>query len=123
MTDPTPPRREPEFDYTARLAPITFPPPTPAPTSWFVTFGFGKPAASTYTEVAFDLEALTDPDADGAAPHPEYVLDAVVRRVTVDLYGQAWAFHYRPDQYDEAIARHGVRLRERVVVSSIEVWT
>jgi len=122
MTDPTPPpvRTEPEFDYTARLAERRPMHDRPDATSWFVTFGFGKPAASTYTEVAFADTALADEDEH--FQHPEHVLDAVVRRVAADLYGQAWAFHYRPEQYDEAIGRYPVRLREKVVVSSIEVW-
>lgn len=102
------------LSYAARLCPVGDTPSERLPTSWFVTFGFGKPAESTYTEVMFP-RVITD-------EHPEHVLDAVVRRVAVDLYGTAWAFHYRPDQYDEAIGRYPVRLRERVVVTSVEVY-
>lgn len=81
--------------------------------SWSITFGLGKSAQGTYTEVAFTR------DVDR---HPERVLEEVVRRVAVDLYGTAWAFTYRPEQYAEAIARWGLRRRERVLVTSIEVW-
>ncbi|MDP5182138.1 hypothetical protein QOZ88_05775 [Blastococcus sp. BMG 814] len=84
------------------------------PNDWTVTFGFGKPAAGMYTAVHF-----------AEVPHlslPERVLEEVVRRVAVDLYGTAWAFTYRPEQYADAIARWGLRRRERVVVTSIEVW-
>lgn len=121
MTDPTPPpvRTEPEFDYTARLADRRPMHDRPDPTSWFVTFGFGKPAASTYTEVAFTDEALIAPDS---TVHPEHVLDAVVRRVARELYGNVYAFHYRPEQYADSIEPYPYRLRERVVVSRIEVW-
>lgn len=127
---PTPPAAPPgpvEFDYTARLAPLAVLLDEnlldPQPSSWFVTFGFGKPAASTYTEVAFTDDALGRIEGTTNDTLPERVLDEVVRTIAADLYGTAWAFHYRPDQYQDAIARHGVRLRERVVVSSIEVWT
>jgi hypothetical protein len=120
MTDPTPlpVRIAPEFDYTARLSESRPMHERPDPSSWFVTFGFGKPAQGTYAEVAFDLQV----DEEGEEL-PEHVLDAVVRRVAVDLYGTAWAFHYRPDEYASAIERWNLRLRERVVVSTVEVWT
>lgn len=120
MTPPTPPpvRTEPEFDYAAKLSDLD-PTATTSGPPWYVTFGFGKPAAGTYSEVAFTAEALIGDDAE---PHPEHVLDAVVRRVAVDLYGTAWAFHYRPDEYADAIGRWNLRRRERVVVSSVEVW-
>ena len=83
--------------------------------SWFITHGFGKPAAGTYTEVAFTPEVQ-------AAGHPEHVLDAAVRRVAVELYGTAWAFHYRPQERADAIERWSLRRRERVVITELEVW-
>lgn len=90
--------------------------------SWTVTFGFGKPAQGTYTEVAFASNVLDSLRHDESVS-AECVLEEVVRRVAVDLYGTAWAFVYRPDQYEQAVARWGLRRRERVVVTSIEVWS
>lgn len=102
----------PVFDYEAQLDQESS---DPWGRPWTVTFGFGKPAQGTYTEIAFAPEVA-------AQNHPERVLEEVVRQVVIDLYGTAWAFTYRPDQYDEAIARWSLRRRERVVVTSIEVW-
>jgi hypothetical protein len=83
------------------------------PGSWFITFGLGKPAAGTYTEVVL-APAVND--------QPEHVVDEAVRSVARDLYGTAWAFHYRPDQYADAIERHGMKRRERVAITELEVW-
>lgn len=125
MTPPTPPpvHAEPVIDYAAKLAERRPMHDRPDPTSWFVTFGFGKPAAGTYSEVRLPAE-LTGPDGPVVVDEQrrEAILDAVVRRVVVDLYGSAWAFHYRPNEYADAIERYGVRLREVVEVSSIEVY-
>lgn len=55
------------------------------------------------------------------AGHPERVLDEAVRAVALELYGQAWAFHYPPDQYADAIERHGVKRRERVAITALAV--
>lgn len=85
------------------------------PGSWYITHGMGKPAQNTYTEVAFTPEVQ-------AAGHPEAVLEEATRKVAADLYGRCWAFTYRPDQYEESIARWRVRRRERVVVTTLEVW-
>lgn len=85
--------------------------------SWYITFGFGKPAERTFTEVV--LPDFTD---DGE-PLPEHIKDDLVRRIAADLYGTAWAFHYRPDQAQDALWRYDVRLREHVTVTSVEVWT
>lgn len=124
MTDPTPPpvRPEPVIDYAAKLAERRPMHDRPNLSSWFVTFGFGKPAENTYTEVRFTDEALGRVEGTTNDTHPEHVLDAVVRRVAVDLYGTAWAFHYRPAEFPSAIEQYGVRLREVVEVSSIEVY-
>ena len=108
----------PELTYDAHLDPA-WPAGPDRYGSWSITFGFGKPAERTYTEVAFTRDARFGAAFDQL---PERVLEEVVRRVAVDLYGTAWAFTYRPDQYAEAIARWGLRRRERVVVTSIEVW-
>jgi hypothetical protein len=128
---PAPPTvdRDPvTISYAARLLPLDealdlslLP---PAPSSWTITHGLGKPAGGTYTEVRFADDALLDTVNNPAPglPRPEHVLDEVVRRVARDLYGTAWAFHYRPDQYADAIRRHGLRRREVVVVESVEVY-
>lgn len=107
----------PQVGYDARLVPGVDEHAADLPGSWFITHGFGKPAARTYTEVAFDPAA----DGDGEAL-PERVAEEVTRRVAADLYGTAWAFVYRPDQYADAIGRFGLRRRERVFVTSVEVW-
>jgi hypothetical protein len=85
------------------------------PGSWFITFGFGKPAQNTYTEVVL-APAVRD------AGHPEHVLDEAVRAVARDLYGTAYAFTYRPEQYADAIEKYGVKRRERVAITELEVW-
>lgn len=87
--------------------------------SWFITHGFGKPAAGTYTEVALGDNARIDPEGQ---PWPEHVIDQAVREVAGQLYGTAWAFHYRPDQAADAIYSYGIRRRERVIITSIEAW-
>lgn len=83
------------------------------PGSWFITFGFGKPAQNTYTEVVLAPEVRD---------MPEHVVDEAVRAVARELYGTAWAFHYRPEQYADAIERYGVKRRERVAITVLEVW-
>jgi hypothetical protein len=85
----------------------------PPPGAWFVTHPLGKPAAGTYTEVAFTQTVLDQ-------QHPPEVLEQVVRDVAAELYGNAWAFHYRPADYEQAIERYAMRRRERVVVTAIE---
>lgn len=87
--------------------------------SWFITHGLGKPAAGTYTEVAIGDNARIDPEGQ---PWPEAILDAAVIQVAEQLYGRAWAFHYRPEQAQDAIYRHGMRRRERVIITSLEAW-
>jgi hypothetical protein len=105
----------PTIHHEARLVPDVHPHAANLTGSWFITHGFGKPAAGTYTEVAF-LPEITETE-------PERVLDEVVRAVAVELYGTAWAFHYRPDQYADAIGRFPeMRRRERVLVTAVEVW-
>lgn len=113
-------RPEATIDLHARLAIVGDLDESPLmPGSWFITHGIGKPAEGTFTEVAFTHDALRD--ADGVE-HPEHVLDAVVRLVAGQLYGTAWAFHYRPDQYADSIERWSMRRRERVLVTSVEVY-
>lgn len=105
----------PVVHYEARLVPFADGAEHAAvqPGSWFITFGFGKPAASTYTEVVLAPAVLDQPDA---------VVEEAVRGVARDLYGTAWAFTYRPEQYADAVERHGVRRRERVAITELEVW-
>lgn len=101
--------------YTARLD-LT-PVPRDLDRSWCITFGFGKPAGGMFTEVAM-------PDfTDDWTPLAREVQAEVVRRVAIDLYGTAWAFHYGPEQYDGSIAQYGMTLREHVTVTSVEVWS
>jgi hypothetical protein len=118
-TPPTWDRPAPAPSIHASLVPEVSEHAANLPGSWFLTHGLGKPAALTYTEVAFSAEALIDPDGK---PWPEHVLDRAVLEVAGQLYGRAYAFHYRPDQYADAIERHGLRRRERVIVTSIEVY-
>jgi hypothetical protein len=111
----------PVIDYSAKLAERRPMHDRPDPSSWFLTHGFGKPAAGTYTEVRFAPSVIDTLALDGSL-HVEAILDGVVRRVAADLYGTAWAFHYRPDEYARAIEQYRLRLREVVEVSSIEVY-
>lgn len=85
---------------------------------WYITFGLGTAAGKTFTRVQF-ADDFTD--ADGA-PYPEHVLHAVVRQVAAELYGTAWAFNYRPDEYQGAIGRFDMRIREHVDITELEVW-
>lgn len=85
--------------------------------SWFITHGLGKPAGGTFTEVVID----GTPEDDDGAPLPVEVVEQLVREIAVQLYGTAWAFTYRPDQYADAIGRHGMRRRELVLVDALEV--
>lgn len=110
----------PTLSLDARLVPEVSEHAADLPGSWFITHGAGKPAQNTYTEVAFAPDALSDEDG---APYPEHVLDQAVRAVAGQLYGTAWAFHYRPDQADDAIRRWSLRRRERVVITDLEVWS
>jgi hypothetical protein len=114
----------PQLNVAARLVLAGDEAETPVrSTSWFITHGLGKPAEGTFTEVAFAddvLELLAELHDEHAV---EVVLDATVRMVAVQLYGQAWAFLYRPEQRDEALTRHGMRRREVVLVSALEVWS
>ena len=114
----------PQLNVAARLMLAGDEAETPVrPTSWFITHGLGKPAEGTFTEVAFadDVLALLAELHD--EQRVEIVLEAAARVVAVQLYGQAWAFLYRPDQRDEALTRHGLRRREVVLVSALEVWS
>lgn len=112
MTAPLAVTAPPQLTYEARLDPSSTGPDWAG--SWFVTFGSGKPAQGTYTEVAF---------VGFDRAQTERVLEEVVRRAALDLYGTAWAFTYRPDQYEHAIAKYGLRRRERVIVTAIDVWS
>lgn len=112
-------------EFAAKLVDLALPNAhcEPRPGSWYVTHGLGGPAAGTYTEVAFDPGAV-----DPLQTHLDHasivrILDGIVRQTAVALYGTAWAFTYRPDEYADAIERHGMRLRERVVVDGIEVYS
>lgn len=112
----------PTVDVAARLVLDPEPEVPLDPTSWFITHGIGGPAAGTFTEVAIAedvLELLLElHDRDVVVE----LLERAVRHVAGQLYGTAYAFTYRPGQYADAIARHGMRRREVVVVSALEVY-
>jgi len=102
------PTAQPEVDHDRSL-------------SWFITFGFGKPAAGMFTEVAFDRGAV-DPLQTHLEPEViASVLDLVARGVAAELYGEVWAFHYAPNYYESAVARYELRRRELVTVTAVEV--
>jgi len=83
--------------------------------AWTITHPLGTVAGGTHSEVAFVDDTF--------AEQPEHVLDDLVRQVAVEVYGPGrWAFHYRPGQYADAVLAYGSILRERVEVSSIEVY-
>jgi hypothetical protein len=96
--------------------------------AWTITHPLGSVAGGTHTEVAFvDYpHGLLVEDEDGAPydeQRQEALADSIVRQVAGDVYGPGrWAFHYRPGQYVDAVLAYGSHLRERVEVSSIEVW-
>jgi hypothetical protein len=94
--------------------------------SWYVTHPLGKPAGGTYSELAFTQAALDSVTySDHVAPRGRLearaVFDELVRRIVVDLYGSAWAFTYPPEQFADAIERHGMRRRELVIVTYVDV--
>jgi hypothetical protein len=113
MTAPTAP---PDISYEAKLVPFADGSEHAAvqPGSWFVTFGLGKAAGGTYTEVVL---------APVVRELPERVQEEAVRRVVRDLYANAYAFIYRPDQYAESIERWDTKRRERVALLSVEVYS
>ena len=69
--------------------------------SWYITFGFGGPYGGQYTEIKMPLGILTRTE------HSE-----IARKTAFEVYGTAWAFHYGPDQFEQSIARYGMKLRE-----------
>lgn len=109
-----------DLNYAARLAPpdrYARPQGRRDHRSWFVTFGLGKMAGGTFTEVVV-------PDfADDGQPLTREAKAALVRRVAVDLYGTAWAFAYGPDEAARAIWQYEMRIREHVTVTSVELWS
>lgn len=108
----------PVIDVDAHL--LRGPAGLPHGTSWWITFGIGTPAAGTYTEVRI----LPGPDGSQTPPTglPRAVVDAAVETVAHRLYGRAWAFHYPPEDYHDAVGRYALALREVVVIDRIEVY-
>lgn len=101
-----------ELGYEARLVLVGDLDESPRdPGSWSITHGLGGPAGGTYTEVRIDDTRLSD-----------QLAHEVVRRVAVDLYGTAWAFTYPPERFEHALADHGLRRREVVLVEGVEVY-
>lgn len=92
-------------------------------TSWFITHPLGGPAAGTFTEVAIGEDVLDGlHELCGDEPGVAELLERAVLAVARELYGTAHAFTYRPGQYADAIGRHGMRRREVVVLTELEVW-
>lgn len=115
----------PQVDYVARVqlpVPLTTITSAPGPLTWFVTFGSGKPAQNTYTEVVFDPACVDPLQTHLTGRQIVAVLDEVTRRVAFDLYGTAWSFTYPPNEYEDAVARWDLTRREVVVVSSVTVY-
>lgn len=109
------------INWTARLA-VTVPEvEVDEGQLWYVTHGLGSVAAGTYSEVAF---ATAVPRAGQTPPaeHPPTVQRDVVHRVARELYGERWSNLYPPDEYDAAVARWDMQLRERIVVTDLEAW-
>jgi hypothetical protein len=106
----------PEVVYDARLV-QTMPAVTDRPDAWFITHPLGGPAAGTYTEVV--IEPNPDGTPSAGAPLPAHIVEHVVCLVALELYGNAWAFVYPPEQRDRGTLR--ARRRECVVVEGIEV--
>jgi hypothetical protein len=103
-----------DFEIEAKLSLDPAGRDRPDMASRFITHGLGTPAAGTYTEVAFTASS-------GWFAMAEDVRREIVRKVADQLYGSRWAFIYGPEQYRDAIARWDLRLREKVIVSRIEV--
>jgi len=90
------------------------------PRAWAITHALGSPAGGTHTEVVLVDDSLARDE--GGVTVNEHIADGIVRTIAGDLYGRAWAFHYRPGQVPDAVLRHGSRLRERVEVTEVELW-
>jgi hypothetical protein len=93
------------------------------PSSWFITHPLGTPAAGTFTEVALadDVRAELVELHAGRPEVVEMIVDEAVRHLAGQLYSDRWAQVYRPSQYADAIARHGMRRREWAVIAALEV--
>jgi hypothetical protein len=112
--------------FSLRLV-LTTPGQTTDPGAWAITHPLGSVAGGTHTEVVFVDGTLGRRDTlgDGSFVDPERdrLADEVVRQIASIVYGPGrWAFHYRPERVADAVLRHGSSLRERVEVSSVEVW-
>jgi hypothetical protein len=107
-------------NVTARLVLDVDPHAADLPGAWLITHGQGGPARGTYTEVVFAPGLL---EAAEAGPYgAEVAAETAVRMVAASLYGDLWAFFYRPEQREKVITRWGLRRRERVLIEAAEVW-
>ena len=79
--------------------------------TWFVTFGLGGPHGKQYSQIQIEVPEGTD----------EHIVDQSIRDAIVASYGTAWAFHYRPDQFDDAIGRYNLKMRE-LLKAEIPAW-
>lgn len=107
----------------ARLVVRAGPTPRPGPLVWAITHGLGTVAGGTHTEVSIDPGAVdplqTHLDRDRIAR----LLDDLVRSVAREAYGTRWSFHYRPDEVDASVLAFGSKVRERIEVTAIELWS
>lgn len=112
-------------EFALRLV-LTAPGQATSPGASVITHGLGTPAGGTHTEVWFvdGTAGARDLDGDGSFrdPEREALREEVVRAAAIETYGRRWAFTYRPEQVEDAVLRYGSLLRERVEVSSVEVY-
>lgn len=110
----TPDGPEPIGTMTLRLV-LTAPGQNTDPGAWVITHPLGNLAGGTHTEVVF----VDDTTAD----LPTRIVDELVRQVAGIVYGPGrWAFHYLPEVVPDRVLRHGSLLRERIEVSTVELW-
>lgn len=114
---------DPIGEFAARLIPN---PDGNMGGTWAITHGLGSIAGGTHTEVSFvdGSAGARDLDSDGSFrdPEREALREEVVRAAAIETYGRRWAFIYRPEKVVDSVLRYGSLLRERVEVSSVEVW-
>jgi hypothetical protein len=111
-------------EFAAHLVPN---PTGPMSGTHAITHGLGSIAGGTHTEVAFVDGSCGNRDLTGDGsfrdPQREALRESIVRQVADDLYGAGhYAFTYQPAQVEESVLRYGYTVRERVEVSSVEVW-
>jgi hypothetical protein len=137
MTTPTPTKLRPITLYLRNTADeatgsceirlvLTAPGQATDPGASVITHALGSPAGGTHTEVVFvdGTAGSRDLTGDGSFDDPEReeLRGTIVRQVANLMYPGTWAFEYRPERVPDAVLRYGSALRERVEVSTVEVW-